>query len=184
MEIADQVSNETTETNEVAETPPKEEQHPTFDLPIDHPAIKALTQARQEAAGNRVKKNKAQDDLEVKARQWDDYQKTQMTEMERLAAEKTAMETELSTMKTENLRQKILNKYKLEAKYEVLLAGDESEMEEKAKILAEGLAGTQKEDEKIHPALLSGGGDRVRPVVKGNDSASAGSEWLRKNFFN
>lgn len=147
--------------------------HPIFKLPLDHPAIKELEKTRKEAAGNRVKSAMTQEEMAEKAKQWDEYKRSQMTEMEKVAEEKAKLQEELQSLKAENLRNKLLNEFKLDAEFASLLIGDENQMRATAKLLSE------KMGERM-PDLGLLGGDRGKPVVK--QEKSSGARWLEENF--
>lgn len=147
--------------------------HPIFKLPLDHPAIKELEKTRKEAAGRRVENAMTQEQLAEKAKQWDDYKRSQMTEMEKVAEEKEKLKEELQSLKAENLRNKLLNEFKLDAEFASLLIGDENQMRATAKLLAE------KMGERM-PDLGLLGGDRGKPVVKKDHNP--GARWLEQNF--
>lgn len=150
--------------------------NPNFDLPVDHPALKALEKVRREAADKRDKLNKERDASAEKAKLWDEYQVSQKTELERLADERTALQSKLSELETDAVRQKILNEFKLDAEDEEFLTGTADEMRSKAEKLAKR-AGRQ-ETLKVSPGDFLLAGNRGTPVVPNEDARSAGAKFL------
>lgn len=167
-----QKPEEKNETPQVQEQP-QDGLHPIFKLPLDHPAIKELEKTRKEAAGRRVENAMTQEELAEKAKQWDEYKRSQMTEIEKERAEKDKLKEQLQSLKAESLRNKLLNEFKLDAEFASLLMGDENQMRATAKLLAE------KMGERM-PDLGLLGGERGKPVVKKQDNP--GARWLEENF--
>lgn len=168
MTEPDQVSQVTEET--------PVEINPNFDLPVNHPALKALEKVRQEAASKRDTLNKERAAAEDKAKLWDEYQNSQKTEMERLAEERSALQSKLSELETGVTRQKILNEFKLDAEDEEFLTGTEDEMRSKAEKLAKRVA--QKEEKVPTGADFLMAGTRGTPVMQDTDARSAGANFL------
>lgn len=169
------------QVSEVTEVPAEEatpDVHPTFNLPMDHPLILELGKVRREAASTRDKKNKAQDELAEKARLWEEHENSQKTEMQRLAEAKQELETKLSLVETDRLRQKIMNEFKLDAEDEEFITGNEEEMRSKAEKLSKRKPVVETPVTGADTFLA---GNRGTPV-KSNGNESDGARFLKSWF--
>lgn len=147
------------------------ELHPTFNLPKDHPALKALEEARRDAASKRIKLSEERKGMEEKAKSWEDSKAEEFSKIQQQVAD---LEKRLSDKEKEAVRKTLINKYGLEVEDEEFLTGTLEQMEAKAKRLAERTS--------VPPNFL--GGDRGKPVTKEEDPSKAGaaliSDWAKR----
>lgn len=132
-----QPSENETPAPEAAETN-KPDMNTNFNLPNDHPAMKELAKVRREAGSARTEVNA----FKEKAVQWDEYQASQKTDLERLTEENVSLKDKVTVLETETMRQTIANEFKLDAELAELLTGNDEQMRSKAKVLAEKFANT------------------------------------------
>lgn len=132
----------------------------------------ALARANREAAGRRVSNKEKEAEL-AEYREW---KKNQMSEVDRLKAEKAEMEAEVRQVRRENLQRKVAAKAGIDPKLATRLVGDsEEEMLADAKALAAEMPGSGK---STASGLLAG--SRGRPV--GATAEETDAEWFRKQF--
>ena len=131
--------------------------------------LKEVAKLRKEAASRRVK-NK---DLDAKLSEYEEWKKSQMTEVERAKAEKAELEETVRSLQQENWRRDAAAKADLDPTWADRVQGEtKEEMVADAKRLAEALSGQSKS-----PGVGSLAGKRGRGV--GTAPVMSDDDWLR-----
>lgn len=145
--------------------------------PEDKDAI--ISKLRKENAKRRIDENANA----AKLKEFEDWKKSQMTELEKAQADRDEATRERDVLKTEKLRDKVAKKFKLDDDIvEFLGTGTEEEMEERAAKLAPK---ESEKDEKGKPTDAGKdsnglfGGDRGKHVEPKSKSSTG---WLKDMF--
>jgi len=125
-----------------------------------------VAKLRREAGSRRLKAK----EVEEKLKEYDDWKKSQMSEVDRVKAERAELETELKQYRMEKLQKSVAAKAKLDAEFADLIKGDsEEEMLAHAKTLKARLA-TSGNPEGTRPG--------VRGAPVGGDAHATANEWF------
>lgn len=123
--------------------------------------------------GNKRVKNK---ELDAKLKEYDDWRKSQMSEVDRAKAEKAEVEKELHALRQEKLQSVAARKAKLDPDLADRIKGEtEEEMFEDARRLAKKYPASSSSG-----AGLFGGASGGRPVGEGKEESE--DSWFRKQF--
>ena len=163
-------------SEEVQETPntgvddtevvPQDDEDLTID---DYKQI--VSKLRKEAGNRRVKSKEIQAQLD----EYNNWKKSQMSEVERANAEKAELEAELNSYRKEKLQSKVAEKAGLDAEFTDLINGDtEEEMLAHAKRLKERLGPRAATAKDTRP------GSRGKPV--GADAGDSVNDWFRNLY--
>jgi hypothetical protein len=127
---------------------------------LSYDELKAeLKKVRQEAASRRISNR----ELEEKARQWEEYEESQKTELQKLQDELTKKNEKLSGYELADLKRDVVKEFKLESEDAELLTGsDEATIRKQAEKLQTRLG--KKEENTTSPSANLLAGNRGTPI--------------------